>query len=231
MADPAHLTDPLPRSISLVLVRHAETDWVAQGRFQGTADTHLSLRGLDEAHAVARRLAEPAAAPALPLPVGSPVAIWHSPLHRAATTAHAIAEERGESKLLIASSDLEELSAGQWEGLTQAEIEKRWPLELAAWRRDPAIASPVGGETNAHAVRRVRRVIREVVAGLDAAPSPGSVWGIVVSHDGVLRLATLMLLALPGGRRPAFPFPPAAVTILERLGDGWQLRVHGLRAG
>ena len=71
------MTTPLiPPAIdaTLVLVRHGESTWIAEDRFQGRRDPPLSPRGERQAALVAARLADPLAAPSLPIPAGPPVA-------------------------------------------------------------------------------------------------------------------------------------------------------------
>src|SRR3954449_6138701 len=77
---------------TLVFVRHGESTFVAEGRFQGRSDSPLSALGERQAALVGARLAERDAHTPLPIPAGVPAAIWHSPLSRAAQTARAIAD-------------------------------------------------------------------------------------------------------------------------------------------
>ena len=81
---------------TLVLIRHGESTFIVEGRFQGQAETPLSPTGLRQASLVAERLASPHDPPALPLPGGAPIELVHSPLARTAQTAEAIARcDRG----------------------------------------------------------------------------------------------------------------------------------------
>jgi probable phosphoglycerate mutase len=218
--------------VRIVLVRHGETPWVVEDRFQGLADTRLSPRGEAQAAAVGRRLADPAAPPPLPLPATDPVAIWHSPLERAAATARGVAGARGRPDLLVAMPDLVETHVGDWEGLTNVEVAERWPEELAAWRLDPSINHIPGGEPYPEAALRVRRALDAAIVQLEAAPGTDPAWGIAVSHGGFVRLAILTLLAIPLDRYWSFPVGAAAITIVERRDDGpWRLRLHGLEPG
>ncbi len=84
MADPPRLTAV---EGALALVRHGESTWVAEGRFQGQGDPPLSPLGERQAALAGGRLRDPSAFPALPLPAVVPIGIWHSPLRRAASTA------------------------------------------------------------------------------------------------------------------------------------------------
>ena len=75
---------------TIVLVRHGESRYIVEGRFQGQADTPLTERGRRQAGLAAARLATPHARPALPIPEGPALEIVHSPLARTAATAMAI---------------------------------------------------------------------------------------------------------------------------------------------
>ena len=81
---------PVGLDATLVLVRHGESTFIAEERFQGQAETPLSSTGLRQAGLVARRLAHAQEAPALPVPGRSPLELVHSPLKRTTETAEAI---------------------------------------------------------------------------------------------------------------------------------------------
>ena len=187
---------PAAAPTSLALVRHGESTWIAEGRFQGRGDPPLSGLGLRHAAAVARRLADPERSPGLPLPEGAPLAIWHSPLARAAQTAQAIHAARGADAPLVARDDLAELAQGAWEGLTHDEVRARYPDELAAWRRDPLSSHAPGGESLRAALVRAHAA-GEVVLG----HAPG--------RSGRLSPATQEARHDPGSAPPARPAEPA----------------------
>src|SRR3990170_2183319 len=101
-------------SLRLLLLRHAETDWNRERRYQGWTDTPLSAAGLGQAEAAARLLA------------GSRLgAVWASPLRRARDTAAVIAAPHG----LEVQTDpaFREMRFGPWEGLTASEARARFP--------------------------------------------------------------------------------------------------------
>jgi probable phosphoglycerate mutase len=107
----------------ILLVRHGESIWNADGRWQGQADPPLSELGLHQAgHAAAR--------------VGAVDAIVASDLERARRTAEIIAELVGIGPVLV-DEGLRERHAGEWQGLTKAQIEDQWPGYLADRRRPP----------------------------------------------------------------------------------------------
>ena len=68
----------------------------------------------------------------------------------------------------VIDDDLRETDFGDWDGFTLAEIEQRWPVAVARWRRDPG-QSPPGGESFAAAAQR------NISYGRPSAPSPSSV--------------------------------------------------------
>jgi phosphoserine phosphatase len=213
----------LPKTLraTLVLVRHAESVWVAEGRFQGRSDPPLSELGERQARLVAERLA---ATEGLPIPAGGPAAIWHSPLRRAADTARLIAGYQPAVQLR-SSDDLTELGQGEWEGLLHTEVGARWPAELARWRTDPTSTHAPGGESLAAAASRVRSCLAALTEELAGR---GEAWAIVVAHDGILRLVLMTLLGIPYGRFWSFPFSLCAISVIA-LADGVaSLRAHNL---
>jgi broad specificity phosphatase PhoE len=248
VADPAGLTTLV--HASLALVRHGESTWVAEGRFQGRRDPPLSALGESQAARVAARLADPGASPALPLPPGPPTAIWHSPLVRALATAAAIGAAQTVPVPLRPLPALAEIAQGAWEGLTLAQVIERYPRELAAWRTAPADNHAPGGESLASLGERAREAVGQVTAALaEAAGDPGPFdplaltpvigyepggegrvppWAVVVAHDGVLRAVMLTLLDLPLERYWSFPFALCAVTVVELRGGLARLRAHNL---
>ena len=105
---------------TLVLVRHGETDWNRDSRFQGHADPPLNDTGRAQAKALADELRS-----------RSFTAAYTSPLRRAAETAAILA---GELHLdLRPDGSLKEVDVGSWSGLTRTEVEERFPLGFARW--------------------------------------------------------------------------------------------------
>ena len=84
-----------------------------------------------------------------------------SPLLRARQTAEAVAKATGAP--LEVEDDLAETDFGKWEGMTFAEIQARWPDELAAWLASVDVAPP-GGESFAAVTRRVVAALDRLLA-------------------------------------------------------------------
>jgi phosphoserine phosphatase len=164
---------------TVVLLRHGESEWIREGRFQGQAETPLSALGRRQAALAGERLARPHASPALPVPGGLPREIAHSPLARAADTALAVASaiadlragseaSTGDAPLpvLRAEPGLLEIGQGEWEGVTADEIGRRWSAEIAGWRRNPLAVHAPGGESVAEVDARVRPALARVLVEL-----------------------------------------------------------------
>src|SRR4029079_16051617 len=107
---------------TILLARHGETDWNVERRVQGHSDTPLNDRGRGQGRALAEELA------------GEPIdAVYSSDLLRAHETARIVAEQRGLD--VTRSRDLCEKNVGTWEGLTDVEINERFPQTLdLSWR-------------------------------------------------------------------------------------------------
>jgi broad specificity phosphatase PhoE len=105
---------------TIVLVRHGETDWNRENRFQGHADTTLNDVGRAQTAELARTLE-----------ANEFSAIYSSPLERAAETARIIASNLGLDVRL--DKALMEVDVGTWSGLTRSEIESRYPEGYARW--------------------------------------------------------------------------------------------------
>src|SRR5689334_12745091 len=130
----------------LLLVRHGESEWNADGRWQGQADPPLSDLG--------RRQARNAAAH-----VGAVDAIVASPLERARVTAETISEALGVGPVLV-EPDLMERHAGEWQGLTRAQIEEQYPGYLDS--HGPDRLRPPGWEHEPELLARVLGVIERI---------------------------------------------------------------------
>ena len=235
---------------TVVLLRHGESTWVADGRFQGQGDPPLSTAGRRQAALAAGRLARPHDPPSLPVPIGPPLEIVHSPLRRTTETARvvetAIAAETGFGLAVPRRADpgFLEIGQGEWEGLPGAEVEASWPDVIAGWRRDPLAAWAPGGESLVEVDGRVRAALEDVLARLNARGSATAghrshvlgygdspsldPWTIVVGHDGIFKVALLALMDLPLDRFWSFPFALCGISVVELRAGRPRLRAHNL---
>jgi phosphoserine phosphatase len=228
---PPPLAVPAALAATLVLLRHGQSVWLAEGRFQGQGDTPLSPLGLRQAALAGARLAAPDAPPRLPVPAGEPVAAVHSPLARTRETAEAVAAAFAAAGRpappLRAEPGIAEIAQGAWEGLLQREVEERYPAEIEGWRRDPVAVHAPGGESLAEVDVRVRAALGRVLDGVAAAAGTGTTgtpsyydphagpWSILVGHDGVFKVALLALLGLPLDRFWTFTQATTGIAVLD----------------
>lgn len=235
-ADQSRL-DPGGLDATIVLVRHGESQFIVEGRFQGQADSPLSTTGLRQAERVAARLAHPHASPTLPVPAGPPIEIVHSPLARATETADEIARAMagelafGRPIPQRADPGLIEIGQGEWEGLQGSEIERRWADVLATWRRRPLEAWAPGGESIPDVSARLRPALAGVLARLAEHGTPGTLdrpqvagylepaspspWSVVVGHDGLFKVLLLTVFELPLDRFWMWSLDLCGIAVIE----------------
>ena len=234
---------------TLVLVRHGESTFIVEERFQGRAETPLSPMGLRQAGFVAGRLASPLDPPALPVPDRPPLEVVHSPLQRTAQTAEAIEAALRSTGLSVArrpDASFMEIGQGAWEGLHRSEIDAQYGAELAAWRLRPVDSWAPGGESLPEVQARVRTGLTGVLAKLAEGAVPGRAdgpqvagygdpaldhpWTIVVGHDGVFKVTLLTLFDLPLERFWMWSMDLCGITIIEFRGGRPVMRAHNLTA-
>lgn len=161
----------------LLLVRHGETDWNIQGRFQGQSDPPLNERGLAQARALALELAGEEVA-----------AVYTSDLQRARQTGEILAQSLAAP--LRVDPRLREIDQGAWEGMVMEDIRREYPEEFERRAADPLASAPPGGES----VRRVQeRALEALGEVLHQHPHEKVV---LVSHGLVLALMRIHLLGL-----------------------------------
>jgi probable phosphoglycerate mutase len=146
---------------SLLVIRHGQSLWNIDERWQGRANIALSEYGVQQAHAAAQVL-------------GAFDVIASSQLERARNTAEIIAEYLGIGPVVI-DERIQETDIGPWEGLTRPEIELQWPGFMESFQK------PDGFEGD-------EAVIDRMTTGLiDIATQCQGGTGLVISHSGVIR--------------------------------------------
>jgi probable phosphoglycerate mutase len=164
----------------VLLIRHGQSEWNADGRWQGQADPPLTELGRHQAQHAARNL-------------GVVDALVASDLQRASETALILSEALGVGPIVL-EPGLRERDAGEWSGLTRAEIERDWPGYLdspsgdrhAAFAGDP-VEQPKAERRRPPSWEPDDVLLERVIAALgrvhDLVPD-GEV--IVVTHGGVI---------------------------------------------
>ncbi|MGN6111438.1 MAG: histidine phosphatase family protein [Luteimonas sp.] len=182
----------------LLLARHGETPWNAEGRYQGQEDIALSATGEAQAHALGERLRD--------VRIDRAVA---SPLKRARRTAElALGEAR--TPMLATDPGLMEIAHGEWEGLLAAEIRERDPERARAWREAPHEVLMPGGESLQHVLDRAWPALERACDGLGDGDTL-----LVVAHDAVNRVLLCRVLGLPLPRLWSFRQAPTTLNLLE----------------
>ena len=185
----------------VLLLRHAETEWNRQRRFQGWQDSPLSATGREQAESAARLLA------ATPL-----AAVWSSPQPRARETALRLAAPHG---LPVREAEaFKEMGFGAWEGLSREEVARRFPAELAAWAETPEQARWPGAESLA--------TVRErALAGLSELRREHKGQTVcLVSHGITSRILILEALGLGLDRLWSLQLSSTGISELE-FRDDW----------
>jgi probable phosphoglycerate mutase len=192
----------------LVLWRHGETDYNAEGRMQGHLDAALTETGWNQA-----RFAVPA------LARFDPEIVVASDLRRATDTATVFSEASGVPLRL--DKRLRETNLGLWQGLTAAEIDAGWPGARRTWQQDSTFPPP-DGETKIEVAARAAELVAEL-----ALERSGTT--LLCAHGGLINGLTAHLLDLPV---PLWPRVSGLgnchwTVLTRRPGDGpWRLDVH-----
>jgi broad specificity phosphatase PhoE len=158
-----------------ILVRHGETDWNREGRYQGQSDPPLDEQGRLQAEALAASLA------------GRGIeAIYSSDLQRASETARVLSARLGLP--LVLDPRLREIHQGEWEGRLVDDIRRAYPEAWALQWQQPLHARAPGGESIVEVGNRVSQAADEI-----ASWHPDAMI-LIVSH--ALSIAILQSLAI-----------------------------------
>ncbi|MFC3687858.1 histidine phosphatase family protein [Aquipuribacter hungaricus] len=191
----------------VVLLRHGETGWNAEGRFQGQLDTDLSATGRGQATAAGQALAGATA--------GRRLLLRTSDLGRARDTAAAVTAATGVAA--VPDPRLREIAAGRWQGLLHEQIAALDPEAFRAWRAGDDVVLG-GGESPGRCGARVRDAVLEHAAPL----ADGDVL-VVVGHGASTRAGVALLLGQPDLRRVLVPLGNTGTAVLSPLATGWRL--------
>ena len=182
----------------ILLVRHGETPWNQDGRYQGRTDIPLADTGLRQVQKLSERLAG--------LAITRAVA---SPLKRAFRTAEIIVGTRA---LPIATEPrFLEICHGEWEGCLAEDLQAKYPEMFAKYRAGPPADFPAGpgGESFGQVLARAWAGFEAATTGLTDADTL-----LVVAHDAVNRVILCNVLGLPLARIWAFRQAPASLNVL-----------------
>ncbi|MFW5976402.1 MAG: alpha-ribazole phosphatase [Bacillota bacterium] len=166
------------RETEVILIRHGETSWNREHRFQGHQDIKLNNKGVNQAKKAGQFLAS------YDIDV-----IYSSELERAYQTA-VIINKKHRVKV-IKKSGLKEINFGDWEGLTYEEIEKNNSEKIKKWNNNPWSNSPPAGESLESFYQKVVNTIDGIIE-----KNKGDTI-LIVSHGGVIKTYLTYILDMP----------------------------------
>jgi broad specificity phosphatase PhoE len=201
-------------SLKIYFLRHGETTYSIGGGFCGDLDPQLTPEGYKMAQGFADTYSS------VPW-----TAVYSSPKQRAIATAKPLCEA---ANLKMEVRDgLREISFGEWEGFTVAQVKEKDPEAYISWMTEPAWNPPPKGETSVEIASRAALVIAEI----QQQHPTGNV--LVVSHKATIRIMLCSLLGIDLGRyRDRINVLAASLSIvkfdtygplLEVLGDRYHL--------
>lgn len=162
---------------TILLIRHGQTEWNANGRWQGHADIPLNDTGIAQAEALARRLAT--------WPIQT---LYSSDLKRAAKTAEILSSSL---KLPPIIDPLwRERHVGAFEGLTGLEAREKFPDVWLDIDRS-GVVDPPNGETTQALHERMARAYEQTVVRHSGEMVA------VVSHGGTIHALAAHILGIP----------------------------------
>ncbi|MEW5922083.1 MAG: histidine phosphatase family protein [Bacillota bacterium] len=181
------------------LIRHGETEWNRQLRYQGQRDISLNEEGRRQAMLIADYLSQE-----------NIEAVFSSPLLRARETAAQIAAKHGLGIHL--EECLLEIDFGEWEGRLYTDFEEEQRLIAERWFINPESVSIPGGELYPAFRERVLAGYQRILHGNNKSK-------VLVTHAGVIRVIVSAVLEMPANILARLRLSPASLTIL--LYDDW----------
>lgn len=186
--------------VRIILVRHGETAWNSEGRFQGRIDVELNGVGRRQAEAVAKVLSDEEID-----------MIYCSPLSRAGETAETIAKYH--SIEVKPEEGFIEIDHGQWEGLRREDVIRRNGDKYNQWFEHPEKAKMPGGEGLADIRKRASEALGRIIhKHKDQAI-------LIVAHDAINKVLICDLLGIDNSHFWQFRQGNSGISIIELNGD------------
>lgn len=158
----------------VLLIRHGETAWNKDLRFQGHTDIPLCEDGIEQAKLASKKIG------------GNFDIVYASPLDRAYKTATILCENTSVTPIIY--NDLKEINFGPWEGHTLDQIKELYPDDFLTWRNDPVDGFFTGGDKSLKEVStRCKNAILNIVSSNKGKTI------LIVAHGGILRAGLIGL--------------------------------------
>ena len=191
----------------LVVIRHGETEWNIQNRFQGHLDSKLTLPGIKQAEAIADILKGEAYD-----------VIYSSDLERAKHTAEIIARKL--NMRVSTEKDLREINLGVMQGLKKDEFIIKYPEVISNYHADPEYVIP-GGESKLQLYNRVTGILAKIIRKHKYHNI------LLVAHGGVLDCIIRHTFGIPLNKKRNFSLFNASINRFT-VGNGeWKLESWG----
>ena len=190
----------------LLIVRHGETVWNADGRIQGHTDVGLSDTGAEQARLLGGRLAS----------IHIDLA-YCSDMKRTSETAEIALGER--DVVINRTPRLREYDKGSYEGMTLLEIKAQFPDDYPRYLEKNLDYAPEGGETT----RGVSSRMADIFGEIKAKHLNETV--LIVGHGGSLRAGMVSLLGMPLEGNWSFVFGNCGLTMVDTFEDNAVLRL------
>jgi probable phosphoglycerate mutase len=187
-----------------LLVRHGETDWNRQKRFQGQIDVPLNDMGRTQSGQAAESLKS--------VPIHYAIT---SPMLRPKETAEIILKSHPDVQLEL-EKNLQEISHGLWEGKLEAEIEDQFPGELQRWQRSPETVQMPEGENLQQVWDRAIAAWDSIVETASRRTNPGTT--LVVAHDAINKAILCYVMGLGPDHFWNFKQGNGAVSVIDYAG-------------
>ena len=184
--------------MDIMLIRHGESTWNAEGIIQGWGDPPLSEAGCAQARSLGLRLSQRERIDAL----------YSSTLQRARETAEIIGELTGTSPRF--DNRLREGGIGVLTGVNIKDVEKLYPEIWRDWQENPLMTPIPGGEDNESFRRRVVEIMESIIANHEDNDQIA-----VVSHGGTFGTYLAHLIGLEIHKRVPFRFANASLSMIQ----------------
>ena len=195
-------------STEVILIRHGETEWNVQQRFQGHYDSELTEKGKRQVEALGERFKEE-----------EMDLIYSSDLPRARKTAEAIAHLNGFS--IRYDLRLREKNLGIFEGLDVNEIKARYPEAFKAFKNGGAQHRIEQGESNLLLLDRARNFLDHIHCKHEG-------WKIaIVTHGGFIRVVIKHSLGISQDTPTQFMIKNTSVHRLIWKNERWMVSLLG----
>ena len=191
-----------------IFIRHGETKDNIGKVFAGWTDSELSETGKKQVKAAAKKLREE-------LQSKDQIAIYSSPLNRTKILAEALEKELNQEQKpkkiqCTFVEDLKEVHFGIFEGLSQPDIEKIYPIEWQLLMENYGNYSIPEGETLEAFHHRVLKALEKIQGDGDEEETK-----VIVTHGGVVQSALIHFLDLPIESRWHFSIPNTGIVKIE----------------